>query len=276
MNRLTARRGLSPVGGGAACGGAFWPGSSSCFAARARNLSISIFSLLRALINPRAKQRNLLGCERLWRRAKFTLASGRTATRTLLRLGIPRRRSATRAAAWRRFPGSVGPSTGRRRRRAATASGTMLRWHGHLRIYLRGRDQKQTFLTLPRHHHFAFRAAFQNVLQAVQAQVALGSVLAMAPNARGLEQRLDVGVIRNILLSRRGRQLAHVNAANVPFVVWSGRQTGGDPQDHAGGQYSFHSFCFWRIFAPLASSIIMARLEKEHPEPLTNKNNRLM
>src|SRR5262249_43876927 len=157
------------------------------------------FLSLRALINPRANQRDLLGRQRLWRRATGTTtgATGSTtAARTLLTAGsagiipgttawVTARTDVSPAFSATLPPAATGPTalssgTATGSARPATTASVPLGRHRRLVIKLGDGDEQRAFRALAGDYDLAVVTALEDGFEAVQAQVVLWPLLAVA------------------------------------------------------------------------------------------------
>jgi hypothetical protein len=166
-----------------------------------RKLKIFNFAQsLRALVNPGAKQADLLGRQRFRRReiAGTAWAARRPAC------GI------IRPAGLRRGAGA----------RAAFARATLRRHSGFI-IDTSCSYDHEAFVAFTRLHDLAIVTAFQHAIAAIEAKAAFGPVLAMATDARLFEQRLNVFHKRDINLARGRGKFGGVNLAQVRVMFGS-------------------------------------------------------
>jgi hypothetical protein len=152
------------------------------------------------LIDPGANQANLVRCQRLGRRAEPRRVAGTARATT-----TGRRRS----------------TTGRRAARTAgtTWAGSELGRHGHVIVDSRHSRDHQALLAVVRDDDFAILATLQHGFQAVEAQVPLVFLSAVAAKAGGLEDRANILLVGDTLRARSGRNLADIDFGDIPFIV---------------------------------------------------------
>ena len=125
------------------------------------------------------------------------------------------------AAAWAAGATGTAPTSGSAR--TAAPAHSALGRHGRIVIDLRGGNHQKTFLALARKDNFAVLSSFEQSIEAVEAQIALWTVLAVAPQTRSFKERANIFGIGECLFIRRRGQFGEVELADVPFVVGLGR-----------------------------------------------------
>jgi hypothetical protein len=98
----------------------------------------------------------------------------------------------------------------------------MLRRHRRLVINLGGRDDHPALLAAPRFDHLAIFSALKCPIEAIQAQVGFWPILPVATCARLLQHRLNIFRVRQAGAFRSGRQLAHIQLAEIRFAIAAG------------------------------------------------------
>jgi len=150
----------------------------------------------------------LFSSQRFCRRAESTRTAGTTLT------GRTRTAAIVTAARTARRSWAISITTAGTTRTTRTALGR----HSGLIVDLSRSDDKCAVLAVAGDDDFAVFAALQDTFQIVEAQIAFGPLLAVAAQARSLEERLDVfGVSEVFLFSGRGK-LAEIEFVEIEFV----------------------------------------------------------
>jgi hypothetical protein len=102
---------------------------------------------------------------------------------------------------------------------ASRSTRSTLGRHGDAVVEPRSSSHQHTFLAISGNHYFPIVAALENGFQAIEAQSAFGTVLAVASQTGRFEQGPDVLAESQVLFLRWRRQLAHVELADVPFFI---------------------------------------------------------
>ena len=195
-------------------------------------------SLLRSLIDPGANQADLLWCKRFGWRAKAPILP--TGWQVCVRM----RR--VRIAGWTPW------TTGWTRTRSAWTA-TAFGGHGEIVIDAGNGYDKHTVLAVSGCNDFSVFSTLENVFERSQAQSSFRALLAMAANARLLEQRLDVICERYAALFGRGRQFREIDLAEVDMFGSTDRNRERAGANYCNGEAVNHRFCNSIIGAKMLS-----------------------